>query len=126
MKIDENENNFNGKIIVYHSKEDNVISYKDSLILCNKDYLGKGDENYNNINIDLKIYEKGNHSMEELLNEPENILKNDILGLLNNDKEISDDNDRLFNEYDGDFIREISNNDNDNELKNKLLIDEKI
>lgn len=100
---------FNGKIIVYHSKKDEIIPYKDSLFLCEKH---ENDENSRDIsvnkenkkdknlfsfsNYELKSYEKGLHDMLELIDENENILKNDILSLMKggnyNDRENNNNN----------------------------------
>jgi predicted alpha/beta hydrolase family esterase len=86
-KIKINDFDTNAKIIVYHSKEDEVISYKESLKLCEKinPNLNSNEENENFFNnFELKLYEKGDHSMDELCKKS-GILKNDILNLLKKD-----------------------------------------
>jgi hypothetical protein len=82
-KIKINDFDKNAKIIVYHSKEDKVICFKESERLCERINFNKENENFFN-NFELKLYEKGDHSMNELCKKT-GILKNDILNLLKKD-----------------------------------------
>ena len=138
------KNNFNGKIIIYHSKEDNIVPLKDSIMLCdnvynnyyNNDNRFVSDNNIdskindvNDIDIDLKINEKGDHSMNVLLEEPENILKNDILEMLNfNNSNFSNNNEKdLIRGYNNNNDNIIGISDNyDKKMKEELLLNEKI
>lgn len=82
--------NLNGKIIIYHSIDDEVIHYEDSEYLCgisrnykelsqiendyNSNYIGT----YTNGLIELKTYKKEDHSLNVLISEPDFKLRADI------------------------------------------------
>jgi hypothetical protein len=158
-KINNISNDFIGKIIVYHSKEDTLIPFRDSEILCGKNYYSINEENKNNnsdnnnsksisdignfnnnIDIIFKVYEKGGHPMNELLEEPENILKNDIINILNSiyenkENEISGlknseikHNNEKYNDKEDNLIIDLNNKNPESHhyIKEKLLKDERL
>ncbi len=88
--------NFKGNIIIYHSIDDELIPYADTSYLCGLtegyDKTFKSEnlnhnklffESYKEDNMELKTFKGIDHVMNELMYEPESILKNDILELLN-------------------------------------------
>lgn len=86
--------NLNGKIIIYHSIDDEVIPYEDSEYLCgitggfNEDSQEGKNHHSNFVNayingpIELRTFVKEDHSLNVLISEPEFRLKNDIEQLL--------------------------------------------
>lgn len=87
--------NLNGKIIIYHSIDDEVIHYEDSEYLCGitkgfderdknqKDFCSNFIDSIENGPIVLKTFIKEDHSLNVLISEPEFRLKKDIEALLN-------------------------------------------
>jgi len=87
--------NLNGKIIIYHSINDDVIPYEDTEYLCGitKDFeeIDNVDKNsnldfiktYRNGPIELRTFTEEDHSLNILISEPEFKLKKDIEYLLN-------------------------------------------
>jgi hypothetical protein len=71
--------NLKGKVLVYHSKNDETIPFQDSIKLCCCD---KTDQNNLNMSknemIELRLLEDDGHKLNSLIVEPHFILKRDI------------------------------------------------
>jgi len=86
--------NFYGKIIIYHSIDDEIIPYEDSEYLCGitksfdksnktqKDFSSNMIDTYKSGQIELRTFIREDHSLNILISEPEFRLKKDIEVLL--------------------------------------------
>jgi hypothetical protein len=69
---------YEGKLIIYHSKLDRIVPYSDTKKLC-ESKLGLGCQP--DIDIDLILLDRGDHDLDILIQENEPNLRNDISSL---------------------------------------------
>lgn len=78
-----NIRNYKGKILVFHTKADEVISYDDSKFLCGVDQTENvSDNKIINEFIEFRSLENDDHRLNSLLRKPNYELKKAIEGLL--------------------------------------------